>query len=88
MVTRPKLGVNLTQWHQGPGKKQSMWQKPAEKTVTSTTNERGGNQARTASKAQHHSAGKQHFLFTYESAAVQTLAVTNDFPLLHDFSTF
>lgn len=88
MVIRPKLGVNLTQWHQGPGKKQSMWEKPAEETVMSTTNEQGGNQACTASKAQHHSAGKQHFLFTYKSAAVQTLAVTNNFPPQHVFSTF
>lgn len=88
MVIRTKLGVNLTQWHQGPGKKQSMWQKPAEKTVTSTANEQGGNQACTASKAPHHSTGKQHLLFTYKPAAVQTLAVTNNFPPQHIFSTF
>lgn len=74
MVIRPKLGVNLTQWHQGPGKQQGIWEKPAEKTVTSTANEQGGNQACTASKAQHLSAGEKRSLFTYKPDAVPGLS--------------
>lgn len=73
MVIRPKLGVYLTRWHQGPGKQQGIWEKPAEKTVTSTTNERGGTPECTASKAQHLSAGKKHSVFTYKSDAVPGL---------------
>lgn len=60
MVIRPEFGVNLTLWHQEPGKQQGIWRKPAEKTVTSAANEPGGNGTCTAPKAQHLSAGKKN----------------------------